>query len=161
MKAITAAIASYAILLMGCTTNFAAPAEYALVKDQVRLGMSRSAFNAVMKPVNDKTLSSQRRNDETYTEDGDIVDIAYIRSGRIPDGIQTDDEYTPYVFRDGTLVAFGWRSIGGMKFTSADVIKAEAKATKVNVSTTVNNNTSKPIIKPICLPGSPIKTPGC
>jgi hypothetical protein len=154
-------IATIALLLMGCTTNVAAPGEYALVKDQVRLGMSRPAFNKIMKPVSDKTLPASRRNDETYTEDGDIVDIVYVRSGWVSDGIQTDDEYTPYVFRDGILVAFGWRAIGGMKFTSADLIKAEAKATKVNVSTTVNNNTNKPIIKPICLPGSPLKTSGC
>ena len=161
MKAITAAIATYAILLMGCTTSPTAPEVYASVKDQVRLGMSRASFNEVMRPVSDSTRSNWRRSDETFTENGSVVDIAFVRSSHVSDGVLTDDEYTPYVFRDGTLVAFGWRSIGGMKFTSADVIKAEAKATKVNVSTTVNNNTSKPIIKPICLPGSPIKTPGC
>ena len=156
-----AALAIPAILLIGCTTQYAAPAEYALVKNQVQLGMSRAAFSAVMKPVRDKTGSSQLRSDETYTEDGSVIDIAYVRSGRVPDGVNTDDEYTPYVFRDGVLVAFGWRAIGGMKLTSADIIKAEAKATKVKVSTTVNNQTSKRIIKPICLPGSPLKTPGC
>lgn len=149
MKAITAAIAMPAILLIGCTTNYAAPAEYALVKNQVRLGMNRAAFSAVMKPVNDKTLSSQRRNDETYTEDGSVIDIAYVRSGRVPDGVQTDDEYTPYVFRDGILVAFGWRAIGGMKFTSADLIKAEAAATKVNVRQETNVGVSSP---QMCVP---------
>ena len=161
MKAIFATLALPAILLIGCATGPSAPEVYASIKDQVRLGMSRASFNELMRPVSDSTRSDLKRSDETYTENGSVVNIAYIRSSLVRDGVVTDDEYTPYVFRDGVLVAFGWRSIGGMKLTSADVIKEKANATNVNVSTTVNNQASKPIIKPICLPGSPLKAPGC
>lgn len=137
MKAIFATLALPAILLIGCATGPSAPEVYASIKDQVRLGMSRASFNELMRPVSDSTRSDLKRSDETYTENGSVVDIAYIRSSLVRDGVVTDDEYTPWVFRDGVLVAFGWRPIGGMKLTSADVIKAQAKATKEYSSKTL------------------------
>tara|TARA_R110002072_G_scaffold301408_1_gene481085 strand:+ start:1174 stop:1674 length:501 start_codon:yes stop_codon:yes gene_type:complete len=150
-------------LMSACTTNYAAPARYAEVKDQVDLGMTRYEFEQVMAPVNSGTLAHQKRTDETFTDNGRVFDIVYVRTGRIPDGIETDEEYTPYVFQDGVLVAFGWRAIGGMKFTKADLMKTEAASdkTNVNVNTNVNTGNSNPYFKPYCPPGSKGKVYGC
>ncbi len=30
-------------------------------------------------------------------------------------GFVTDDEFTPYIFNDGKLVAVGWQTLGGIK----------------------------------------------
>ena len=42
-----------------------------------------------------------------------MVDIYYFRTLRQPDGLTTDDEFTPYVLNNDVLVAIGWTSIGG------------------------------------------------
>jgi len=44
-----------------------------------------------------------------------LVEILYYRSGWQRDGIVTDDEFTPYIFNDGVLVAIGWTTLGGPK----------------------------------------------
>jgi hypothetical protein len=38
-----------------------------------------------------------------------------MRSARQPDGLTTDDEFTPYIFNDGRLVGIGWQVLGGPK----------------------------------------------
>jgi hypothetical protein len=50
-----------------------------------------------------------------YKKEGILVDILYFRSGWNSDGLTTDDEFTPYIFNDGKLVAVGWQFIGGKK----------------------------------------------
>jgi hypothetical protein len=50
-----------------------------------------------------------------YKKDGTLVEILYFRSGWQPDGLTTDDEFTPYLFNDGELVAVGWAILGGPK----------------------------------------------
>ena len=48
-------------------------------------------------------------------DNGNLVEIYFFRSAWQSDGLTTDDEFTPYVFKDGKLVAIGWTSIGGIK----------------------------------------------
>jgi len=38
-----------------------------------------------------------------------------MRSARQPDGLTTDDEFTPYIFNDERLVRIGWQVLGGPK----------------------------------------------
>jgi len=46
-------------------------------------------------------------------KDGKKIEIYYFRSGRQPDGLITDDEFTPYVFTDEVLTGIGWQVLGG------------------------------------------------
>lgn len=48
-----------------------------------------------------------------YLDNGVLVQIYYFRSSRIRDDRVTDDEFTPYIFRDGVLTSIGWRVLGG------------------------------------------------
>ena len=48
-----------------------------------------------------------------YLDNGSLVQIYYFRSSRIRDDRVTDDEFTPYIFRDGVLTSIGWRVLGG------------------------------------------------
>jgi len=50
-----------------------------------------------------------------YKKEGVLVEILYFRSGWQSDGLTTDDEFTPYLFNDGKLVAVGWAVLGGAK----------------------------------------------
>ncbi len=44
-----------------------------------------------------------------------LVEIYYMRTGWVSDGITTDDEFTPFIFNNGQLVGIGWASLGGPK----------------------------------------------
>jgi hypothetical protein len=46
-------------------------------------------------------------------------------------GFVTDDEFTPYIFNDGKLVAVGWQTLGG--------IKSQGQARSNNTNTTIVN----------------------
>lgn len=48
-----------------------------------------------------------------YFDNGSLVQIYYVRSSWIRDSRVTDDEFTPYIFRDGVLTSIGWRVLGG------------------------------------------------
>ena len=41
--------------------------------------------------------------------------IIYVRSDWYSDGQSTDDEFTPYVFENQSLVSTGWQKLGGIK----------------------------------------------
>lgn len=48
-----------------------------------------------------------------YLDKGILVQIYYVRSSWFRDGRVTDNEFTPYIFRDGVLTSIGWRVLGG------------------------------------------------
>jgi hypothetical protein len=48
---------------------------------------------------------AQIKQPDRYVKDGVNVEIIYFRSGWQSDGLTTDDEFTPYLFNDGKLVA--------------------------------------------------------
>lgn len=90
---------------------------------QVRLGDSKEKVLTLLQPTQEPIPVSYRRQPETFMADTpagskNIVEIYYFRSNRIPDGINTDDEFMPYVFRDGVLTAIGWTALGGPKNTA-------------------------------------------
>ena len=59
--------------------------------------------------------NTEIKQPDRYVKDGVNVEIIYFRSGWQPDGLVTDDEFTPYLFNDGKLVAIGWAILGGAK----------------------------------------------
>ena len=156
MRLLLAVVLSSCFLLAGCQTSVneftLAPAKYATVKNAVSLGMSKVQFDRIMQPVVDVTVDRAKRPDETYTENNSIMNIVFIRSGFVEGYGFTDDEYTPYVFRNDRLVAWGWRAIGGVKVTANDIRKEKAKATRVEVKNKVQvNNTPAWSAPTICI----------
>ena len=41
-----------------------------------------------------------KKSKEAYYEGDDLIEIHYFRTGRQPDGLKTDDEFTPYIFKN-------------------------------------------------------------
>jgi hypothetical protein len=66
-------------------------------------------------PTQEGLPATARKPPESYKQGENIVEIYYFRSGRQPDGLTTDDEFTPYVFTNGILTAIGWAALGGPK----------------------------------------------
>ena len=82
---------------------------------QVELGDSKETVLSILNPSQDRLSRNFRKSPERYLKDGVTIEIYFMRSGRQPDGLTTDDEFTPYVFHDGKLVGIGWQALGGAK----------------------------------------------
>ena len=132
------------ILLVGCSSVDRAVDYHAQVAPYVELGMSEGAFVTLMEPA--MTPSRNERQPKRFSRGDDMYVVHFLRVARVPDGLYTDDEYQPYTFVNGKLVAVGWEYLGGEKYTSQDLRQREAAADKTNVnvqqSTTVKPATS-------------------
>jgi len=87
--------------------------KYRTVADQVKLGDSKQQALAILNPTHEGLPVSLLKESENYLKDGVIVDIYYARSGPYPptyspQRLRADEDFTPYVFHDGILVAIGW-----------------------------------------------------
>jgi len=89
--------------------------KYEAVAERVELGDSKDKVLSILQPTQEGVPKSSRKNPEKYIKDGVKVEIYYMRSGRQPDGLTTDDEFVPYLFNDGKLVGIGWQVLGGPK----------------------------------------------
>lgn len=85
------------------------------VAPQIQLGMSKAEVLNILQPTQQELSLRQTRGPEQYTKDGMHIEIFFFRSNANYDKIVTDDEFTPYIFHDGTLAAIGWTAIGGPK----------------------------------------------
>ena len=85
------------------------------VSASIQLGDPKEYVLALLEPIQASLHSSTRKRADQYTKDGVVVYIYYARSGRQPDDLTTDDEFTPYVFNIDILVAIGWAALGGPK----------------------------------------------
>lgn len=166
-------VATFAIvaLVSACggtpqTPHSAAPEAHRKAATQVYIGMPISEFTMVMAETNAQTRPEAVRTPAAYTSNGVIYEIHYIRSGWVSDNMTTDDEYTPYLFQDATLIGYGWAAVGGKKTDSYDIQRAKAAATKVEVNQNVevtNEKSGNKFFTPIqqtCIDG-PLKQPGC
>ena len=100
----------------GCSNAVGkAISQYHAVRPQIHLGMSKDDVLRILEPTQQGLSLRQTRGPEQYTQDGAHVEIYFFRSHANYDKILTDDEFTPYIFHDGTLAAIGWTAIGGPK----------------------------------------------
>ena len=105
----------FAISLSGCEAVHSSIRQYYAVADQVQLGDSKEKVFGVLMPTQEKLPFDEMKPADFYMEGGNLMEIHYFRSGRQPDNLTTDDEFTPYVFKNGVLIAIGWKTLGGPK----------------------------------------------
>lgn len=105
------------MLITGCVGMQidSAISKYNAVANQVELGDSKEKVLAILLPTQSNVPKSLLKNPEKYIKEGVKIEIYYMRSGRQPDGITTDDEFAPYLFNNGKLVGIGWQVLGGPK----------------------------------------------
>jgi hypothetical protein len=104
-------------LLSGCVSSpyQATVDDYVVAYQNISLGMLKHEVVSILTPSQKRISSSELKQPDMYKKGETNVDILYFRSGWNSDGLTTDDEFTPYVFNDGKLVAVGWQSLGGAK----------------------------------------------
>ena len=120
------------ILTTGCVSPYKATVDdYLFAYENVVLGMSVKEVKEILEPSQRRLSTTQIKLSDKYEKEGVLVEIHYFRSGWQSDGITTDDDFTPYLFNDGRLVAIGWQVLGGAK-SQGQVVP------RVNNSSTTN-----------------------
>jgi len=89
--------------------------KYESVESQIELGDSKQKVLSILNPTKKDLQSDWKKKPEKYIKKSILVEIFYFRTGLQSDGLTTDDEFTPYVFNNGNLVAVGWTFIDGAK----------------------------------------------
>ena len=119
MRIWTLCALAIAIFASGCVSKYQLTVdEYAAVAHRINLGDSKEQVLAILEPTQSRLDSSDRKYPVLCTRQGISVEIYYFRSGWKDDFLNTDDEYTPYVFNDEKLVAIGWEALGGPRLRS-------------------------------------------
>ncbi len=85
--------------------------DYMLVAPNVELGMNRQRVVEILTPSQRRLGNTEVKQADKYAKDGVNVEILYFRSGWQSDGFTTSEEFTPYIFNDGKLVAIGWATL--------------------------------------------------
>ena len=80
---------------------------------KIRIGDSKNTVLSVLLPTQSRLLRKWQKPPRSYDEGNHLLEIYYIRTNLVPDGDVTDDEFTPFIFRDRVLVSIGWRMIHG------------------------------------------------
>ena len=78
------------------------------VSHLIKIGDSKEKVLDILLPPQEGLPPNARKHHESVVKEGQLIEVYYMRTGRNPDGLTTDDEFTPYVFVDGVLVAIGW-----------------------------------------------------
>ena len=137
MKKLNVFIIVALVSLSGCISPLASKIDQVIsahnaVTGKVKLGDHKNKVLSILLPTQKNLPENNKKLPDKYIKKGVRVEIYYMRSGRQPDGLTTDDEFTPYVFNNDKLVAIGWASIGGPK-THGKV----TPRTNVNVQPTI------------------------
>lgn len=106
--------------------------KYRMESPKVKIGDSKDRVLEILEPTQAGLDLTLRRPPEMLTiqnVDGSTshIEIVYYRTGWQSDGLLTDDELTPYVFKDGILTSVGWTALGGPKTSG----KVQHKSTSV------------------------------
>ncbi len=104
------------LLLTGCFSGIRidhAIGKYDEVEHQISLGDPKDKVLAILLPTQESVPRNSTKKPDKYIKDEIIVEIFYMRTGLQPDGITTDDEFTPYLFNNDKLVGIGWNVLGG------------------------------------------------
>ena len=112
------AVVSMISLLSACASNQSintAISAYEAQASNIQLGQSKEQVLALLSPTQASMPARFGKPHEKYIEEDKLKEIYFFRSRSFADGLVTDDEFIPYVFEDGVLIAIGWTAIGGPK----------------------------------------------
>jgi len=113
-------------------------ANYDGVKDQVKPGDSKQQVLALLEPTQANLDARWKKVPDRYIDGNATVEVYYFRSSYQSEGLITDDQYTPYIFRDGILVGIGWAMLRGPMAT------AETESTPATGKLSFNPYTTSP-----------------
>jgi len=133
---------SLILIISGCATRATSPYQltvddYMQAAPRVSLDMTKSQVVTILQPSQRRLKNTEIKQPDMYKKDGVLVEILYFRSGWQSDGLTTDDEFTPYLFNNGNLVAIGWAVLGGARSQGQTTSQTNVNTTTVVHPTTI------------------------
>tara|TARA_B110000483_G_C17910725_1_gene432994 strand:- start:124 stop:657 length:534 start_codon:yes stop_codon:yes gene_type:complete len=105
-------IVALSLLLSGCYAGMELDDSISnfqrTVLPTIQLGDSKQAVMQKLTPLHSAWYSYELKPATQFRKGEDNYYVHYQRSGRIPDGRNTDDEFTPFIFANDTLIEIGW-----------------------------------------------------
>lgn len=97
---VTVSMVFIAVLANGCALMNVdrSISAYDEVASQIQLGDTKENALSVLLPTQKDLPKRASKRPDQYVKDGVKVEIYYMRTARQPDGLTTDDEFTPYIF---------------------------------------------------------------
>jgi hypothetical protein len=111
--------------------------DYMVAAPKVSMGMTKAEVIEILQSSQKRLSNTEIKQPDIYKKDGVLVEILYFRSGWQSDGLTTDDEFTPYLFNDGKLVAVGWAILGGPKSQGQAAPETNVHTTTIVRPTTI------------------------
>jgi outer membrane murein-binding lipoprotein Lpp len=104
-------------------------------ESKVHMGDLTSDVLAILEPTQiDAHAKKWETKHDSFNNNGTTIDIYYFRSSAPNNGLTAEDEYTPYVFKDGRLAGIGWGMIREQEVNGYEVPTFNAKG-KENTET--------------------------
>lgn len=103
---------------------------------KIKLGDSKEKVIALLEPTQQYDKEYRKKSEKFLNNNNETIEILYYRSDRVGDGLITDDEFTPYIFKDSKLIGIGWSLLGGAK-TRGEI---ESKKSNNQEGITININ---------------------
>jgi len=104
-----------------------AVSNYHNIAPSINLGDSQSVVLSKLQPLHSGMSSDRLKQPMQFSRDGKYFYVHFQRSGIIEDGGTTDDEFTPYIFANNTLIEIGWVTLqpntfgqSGQSYSGAD-----------------------------------------
>jgi hypothetical protein len=118
--------------------------KYQSAESKVNLGDNKKEVLAILQPTQANLSGQLKRAPEHWIDpkSGKGVDLYYFRSGWVQDGRLSDEELTPYLFIDNTLVAIGWnglRSLANQPQSSSQKLERNPNSNSLESKTGKNS----------------------
>ncbi|MDT3778183.1 hypothetical protein PJI16_11510 [Nitrospira sp. MA-1] len=110
---------------------------YQAAESKVKLGDNREDVLAILMPTQANLSADLKRAPEVWIDSRSgkstrLWSLYYFRSGWSQDGRLTDDELTPYLFVNDSLVAIGWNALRSLAFQSQAMPQSLASGSQAN-----------------------------
>lgn len=120
--------------LAGCSTSTKAEktvTAYDGAASKVHIGDLTADVLAILEPTQiDAHAKKWETKHDSINNNGTSIDIYYFRSSQPKSGLTTEDQYTPYIFKDGALAGIGWGMIQEQKENGYEIPRFNAKGTE-------------------------------
>ena len=90
--------------------------EYKIIAPKISIGDDKEYVLSMLIPLQASIPSQMQRKPEKFMNYGEAVDIYFLRTGINSGDLNSDDDFTPYVFKKGILSFVGWRYVSRSRY---------------------------------------------
>ena len=90
--------------------------EYKIIAPKILIGDDKEYVLSMLIPSQANIPIWMQRKSEKYVNYGEAVDIYFLRTGLKSGELNSDDDFTPYVFKKDILSFVGWRYVSRSEY---------------------------------------------